>query len=190
MSSRRDIDVFLKSANTFLAQNIWNIIGLQRTSIDGIYNCWVIVSGMYLPIKVQLNRTIYIHSTRTLNIPNFKLTKKILPRDKVSVYLYEFKCVESQFHKRYAEIQKLMSNAFIEGIYESKIPLEFKFASKIGNFCRLKNGAESKDGVWNGDDLEEINSYQEDIRKYVDAVYVGIFSYGSNNLLLVINEKL
>lgn len=77
------MDVFLKSANTFLTQNIWNVIGLQRTAVDGIYNCWAIVSGMYLPIKIQLHRTIYIHSTRTLNIPNFKLTKKILPRDKV-----------------------------------------------------------------------------------------------------------
>lgn len=83
-----------------------------------------------------------------------------------------------------------MSNSFIEGIYESKIPLEFKFASKVGNFCRLKNGAESKDGVWNGDELEEIKSYQEDISKFVDAVFVGVFSYGSNSLLLVVNEKL
>lgn len=103
-SSRRDMDVFLQSANTFLIQNTWNIIGLQKTSTDGIYNCWAIVSGMYLPIKIQLNRTIYIHSTRKLNIQNFKKVKKVLPRDKSCAFLYEFKCSETMFHKRFTKI--------------------------------------------------------------------------------------
>jgi hypothetical protein len=44
-----------------------------------------------------MKRTLYVHSYKEVNYPSFKASKRKLPHDKQSFYLYEVVCEEEKF---------------------------------------------------------------------------------------------
>lgn len=192
-SRQRDMDMFLQRNTTYLKQNSWKILGVQETSKPGIYKCWAVVAGMYHPVSISIPREIYINSKVKLEGKNFvRVGNKSLPRDKPSAgHIYKFKCPESQFRGIFNKLEMFLAEKNTEGVYETQVPLDFKFASLIGNKCKLRGNAEvNKEGCWDFRDLVSIESSDFKLDDDIDQIYIGAFSYNKRAVLVVINEKM
>ena len=190
-SSRRNMDMFLHNANTILKRNNWNILSVRPSKdTEGVYTCWCLISGMFIPIKVVVPRTIYIHSNSRLESRVYKQVRKVLPRNKETMFLYQYKTKESHFQKIFQDMIRYLTDSKIEGIYESQIELGFKLVSSLGTFCKLKsNATQNSDGCWNFEDLVRANDVQSDIVQDLDVVYLGIYAFFKNQVHIILSKK-
>ena len=71
---------------------------------------------------------------------------------------------EEEFNERFHKFDYFLKNPDIEGIYETKVPLKFKFISEIGCFVKLKK-----------DRIKGIQSYSNHIFNFEDmnAIFSG-----------------
>ena len=59
--------------------------------------------------------------------------QKILPRNRKSYHLYEYEMNEDLYRSNFPKIQqKYMTNDYVEGIYETKVPPRFRSLIELG----------------------------------------------------------
>ena len=51
----------------------------------------------------------------------------------MAYYLYEITLNEEEFHEKYNDFDYFMTNPHIENVYETCIPLEYRFLQEFGN---------------------------------------------------------
>ena len=65
--------------------------------------------------------------------PDYKKVQKILPRNRKSYHLYEYEMNEDLYRSNFPKIQqKYMTNDYVEGIYETKVPPRFRSLIELG----------------------------------------------------------
>jgi len=53
--------------------------------------------------------------------------KKKLPREKKSHFVYEINLNEEEYNQNYESLDSFLTNPDIEGVYETNLPLSYKF---------------------------------------------------------------
>lgn len=53
------------------------------------------------------------------------------------LHLYEFKLEEESFVRQYNNFDYFLANPDYEGVYETHIPLHFRFMTNIGCICKF-----------------------------------------------------
>lgn len=86
---------------------------------------------------MSIPRVIYINQKSQETNELFTVCKKILPRGKKRHNLYECQISEEHFKEKYHEFDFFLTNPDIEGVYETQIPLDYHFITKIGAIAKL-----------------------------------------------------
>ncbi|CAI2378542.1 unnamed protein product [Moneuplotes crassus] len=134
------IDSMLKNFDQYFLNSSLQILHIQPTPIPGVLQLWVrLQNNLMYPIKLQVNRMFYINS----KVPQEGGTKvmKSLPRQRDMKYkqyhLYQIEQDEKSFIENYGElIHYHISNANIDGVYETHIPLEYRALLELGSLVK------------------------------------------------------
>ncbi|KAG2305415.1 hypothetical protein Bca52824_034066 [Brassica carinata] len=108
------------------------IIQLVPSPQSGQFFAWVVVEGLMLKIPLTIPRVFYINSKAPID---GKFPGKCV--NKVEIQ-------EEQFRKESKKLAALLADPEIEGIYETKVPLEFSAICQIGCVCKIDNTAKHR----------------------------------------------
>ena len=111
-------------------------------------------------VKVNINRVFYVNSLVKSDIEDFKSVRKRLPRNKKQFYLYERTINEKEFLENFKSFEGFLTNPDYEGIYETKVPLDFRFISELGAVVKFHRNKTKSYSGYNGYlfDMEEFES--------------------------------
>lgn len=114
-------------------------------------------------VKVRVPRTVYINSY--VNQQGFKQIKnKALPRNRQIHNLYEWQTSEENFQDNIHDFtHKFMLNNDVEGVYETKMPLQFRALFELGCLVKPKKnmipvGDSAKGRIYSINELEVKNN--------------------------------
>ncbi|CAG9312003.1 unnamed protein product [Blepharisma stoltei] len=132
----RSISTYLKNKDSSLLYSLWHVIGIHHVQ-NGMFKLWVYTEFQDLHcLTLEVKRKIYINSSVERENPNFKSVKMTLPHNKTCNYLYEYEMSEADFQDKFFVISNALADPQIEGVYETKIPIEILAIIKLG--CILK----------------------------------------------------
>ncbi|XP_050369951.1 DNA polymerase epsilon catalytic subunit A-like [Argentina anserina] len=141
------VNSYFRSHEEALTRCHWQILQLVSSSESGQILAWVVVEGMMLKIPLNVKRNFYINSTSPVkeelkeDLPG-KYVNKTLPHGRHSYYLYEVSVDEKRYKTVRKKLATLIADPDIEGIYETKVPLEFNIITQIGCVCKLDKKAQ------------------------------------------------
>ncbi|KAK8952512.1 DNA polymerase epsilon catalytic subunit A [Platanthera zijinensis] len=143
---------FFRKQELALLRSYWQVVQLVSSSKPGRFMAWIIVDGVMLKINLDVPRVFYLNSKApvTEEFPG-RCINKILPHSRPIFNLIEVVIDEEQF---LAENKKLLSHLAdpeVEGIYETKVPLEFNAVLQIGCVCKVDKVAKVRNAQdsWN-----------------------------------------
>lgn len=137
----------------------WHILQVCETETPGIYKVWVYLENSQLiSVRVNINRVFYVNSLVKSESEDFKSVRKRLPRNKKQFYLYERTINEKEFLENFRSFEGFLTNPDYEGVYETKIPLDFKFISELGAIMKFKRNKTKSYSGYNNYlfDMEEL----------------------------------
>ncbi|OAY51429.1 DNA polymerase epsilon catalytic subunit A [Manihot esculenta] len=136
----------------------WQIIQLLPSSHCGQFFAWVVVEGIMVKIPITVPRVFYLNSKApmTERFPGRRVSKT-LPHGRPSYNLVEVSVDEDKFRKESKKLAALLSDPEVEGIYESKVPLEFSAILQIGCVCKVDKKA-TKRSAQDGWSLSELHT--------------------------------
>ncbi|CAK7329328.1 unnamed protein product [Dovyalis caffra] len=142
---RTGVGSYFTTNEAALTRCHWQIIQLLPSSRCGQYFAWVVVEGIMLKIPITIPRVFYLNSKETMmeNFPGRRVNKT-LPHGRHSYNLVEVVIDEDRFRKESKKLAALLADPEVEGIYESKVPLEFNAVIKIGCVCKVDKTAKKR----------------------------------------------
>jgi len=132
---------FLRKTALAVRASYWQIVQLvEDETSPGLFRVWVLLdSGALRQMRVRVPRVIYVNSQRELP-DSGKKVQRTLPRSRPCLHLYELSMDESEWRASEKEFTaQLSSRVEIEGVYETQLPLLFKFIMEVGCVCKLDN---------------------------------------------------
>ncbi|XP_042374345.1 DNA polymerase epsilon catalytic subunit A-like [Zingiber officinale] len=148
-------NLFRKHGST-LFRSHWQIVQLVPGLQPGHFYAWIVVNGIMHKIPLKIPRVFYLNSKApiTEDFPGRRV-KKILPHGKPNYNLIEVVITEEQFRAESKKFAALLADPEIEGIYETKVPLEFHAIVQLGCVCKLDKAVKHKnaDDGWNLNEL-------------------------------------
>lgn len=142
LGGRNDQDVLgissiFKRHESVLLRSYWQIIQILPSEQPGIFYAWVVADGIMLKIPLSVQRVFYLNSRSpvTEESPG-RPVNKILPHGKPCFNLIEVVIDEIQFINESRKLAVLLSNPEVEGIYETKVPLNYNAILEIGCVCK------------------------------------------------------
>lgn len=138
--------------NSSLASNQrWDLIQVVEDA-PGVYLAWALVGGKTLQ-KMRLNvpRLVYINSIDERPDLEANRVRRILPHSRPALHIY----CEAVPEEREPELQLMLGDPSVEGIYEVKQPQLMRVLAKLGCACQL-SGQQRADsaGGYNLDQIE------------------------------------
>ncbi|MCQ2815864.1 MAG: DUF1744 domain-containing protein, partial [archaeon] len=161
-STKKEIERQMSFKNGLL-----NILKIEESECEGILYVWVSFGNFMQKLKINLKRKIYINSMKQ-NVPDvFRPVKYGLPRNKPMLNLYELELEEKDFLNNFNNFNDYIINPTVEGVYETKVPLDFKLIKQFGRFIKYtgKQRYINFDDVFNASDFE---MKEIDLSKYKD----------------------
>ncbi|KAF7823259.1 DNA polymerase epsilon catalytic subunit A-like [Senna tora] len=142
---RSNVDSYFRRHEVVLTRSHWQIIQLIQSSQIGQFLAWVVVDGVMLKIPVSVPRVFYLNSRSPINdqFPG-KRVNKTLPHGRHNYNLYEVTTNEVQFKETKKKLADLLGDPDVEGIYETKVPLEFKAIVQLGCVCKVDKTAKKR----------------------------------------------
>ncbi|XP_010557398.1 PREDICTED: DNA polymerase epsilon catalytic subunit A [Tarenaya hassleriana] len=139
---RIGVGSYFRKPEEALIRSHWQIIQLVPSSQIGNFFAWVVVEGMMLKIPLTIPRVFYINSKAPIaeKFPG-KRVNKILPHGRHCYNLIEVVIQEDQYKNESKKLAALLADPEIEGIYETKVPLEFNAVCQIGCVCKADKAA-------------------------------------------------
>uniref|UniRef100_A0ACD5XVC0 Uncharacterized protein n=1 Tax=Avena sativa TaxID=4498 RepID=A0ACD5XVC0_AVESA len=199
----RNRSTFFQKQELSLFRSHWQIIQLAPSTLPGRFFAWVVADGIMFKIPVQVPRVFYLNSKApvTDEFPGRRV-KKILPHGRPSFNLIEVVTSEEQFRAEGKKLAAHLAEPDVEGIYETKIPLELNAILQIGCVCKVDKSAKKR-SIQEGWDLAELQmkttaecSYLEQTVSFFylyhslsegRAVYVMYFPTSSRIQAVVVN---
>ncbi|PIA58925.1 hypothetical protein AQUCO_00400052v1 [Aquilegia coerulea] len=186
-----------------LVRSHWQIIQLVPTTQVGHFFAWVVVDGTMLKVPVHVPRVFYLNSKApiTEEFPG-KRVNKTLPHGRPSFNLIEVMIDEDQFMAESKKLAAHLADPEVEGIYESKVPLEFNAILQIGCVCKVDRAAKKRNAQdgWNLTELHmktttECSYLEQSIPFFYlyhsvsegRAIYVIYFSASGTVFVVVVN---
>ncbi|CAL9170786.1 unnamed protein product [Musa hybrid cultivar] len=155
-SQRFGVSGFFKKHESSLVRSHWQILQLVPRTQPGHFYAWVIADGTMHKVPINVPRVFYLNSKApiTEEFPGRRV-KKILPHSRPNFNLIEVVISEEQFRAESKKLAAHLADPEVEGIYETKVPLEFHAIIQIGCVCKVDKAAKlrnAQDG-WNLDEL-------------------------------------
>ena len=173
----QDLQAYAQQIEQKIRQTQWQVIKISKSE-NGFIKYWILINNKVLiSKKIHIYKTIYINSIQKKE--NLEESKKKLPREKTSYFLYKYDIEERAFHKNFTNLDYYLTNPNIEGVYETNVDLDFRAIALTGNICRLKKGV----GRNKNFELEDIvrdklnkskNSFDGSIFKGINFLYAWI----------------
>ncbi|CAM8878713.1 unnamed protein product [Rhodiola kirilowii] len=143
--AKSGVNAFFKRHEISLISHHWEIIQLVPSSRAGQFSAWVVVDGVMLKIPVNIPRVFYLNSKApiTEEFPGRRVNK-ILPHGRSSYNLIEIVTEEDQFKAESKRFAAQLADPEVEGIYETKVPLEFHAIIQTGCVCKVDKTAKKR----------------------------------------------
>ncbi|KAK7271283.1 hypothetical protein RJT34_27054 [Clitoria ternatea] len=200
---RSNISSYLKRHTAVLKQCYWQIIQIIPSSEIGQFFAWVLVDGDMFKIPISVPRVFYLNSKSPITEEFLgKCVNKILPHGRRSYNLYEVRIDEVQYKEASKKLAALLADPDIEGVYETKVPLERNAIIQLGCVCKVDKTAKerSPQESWN---VSELNMKTTAECAYLEqpisffylyhsisegrAIYVGYFPASKAISVVVVN---
>ncbi|WVZ02207.1 hypothetical protein V8G54_023013 [Vigna mungo] len=200
---RSHVSSYLKRLEVDLTKCHWQIIQLVPSSLIGQFFAWVVVDGSMHKIPVSVPRVFYLNSRSPISEEFMgKRVNKNLPHGRLNYNLYEISISEIQYGEVSKKLATLLADPDIEGIYETKVPLEFNAIIQLGCVCKVDKTANKRSlhEPWN---LSELHMKTTTECVYLEqslsffylyhsisegrAIYVGYFPASKAITVVVVN---
>ncbi|TQD77364.1 hypothetical protein C1H46_037096 [Malus baccata] len=167
----------------------WQILQLVPGSQGDQFYAWVVIEGIMLKIPVTVPRVFYINSKAPIEkifnkiseeIPPVKDVKKALPHGRRIYNLYEATIDDGQFRTIRKRLAALLGDPEVEGIYETKVPLEFNAIIQIGCVCKVDKTAKKRN-VQDGWSVSELHMKTTTECSYLDQSISFFYLYQSTS---------
>jgi DNA polymerase epsilon subunit 1 len=124
----------------------WHVVHIAETAVPGHYRVWALVGKTLTSVSLAVPRTLYINSFVEFPQQDTSLTRAhaFPPRSHPELFLYKKTVSEKDFINSSASLSALSLGTEIEGIYETKLPLDFHAMIEIGAVCRVKPDVKRK----------------------------------------------
>ncbi|XP_072950830.1 DNA polymerase epsilon catalytic subunit A-like [Typha angustifolia] len=135
---RNRLTSFFRKNELALVRSHWQIIQLVSSTQPGLFYAWVVAEGAMLKVPINVPRVFYLNSRApiTEEFPGRRV-KKILPHSRPSYNLIEVVTSEDQFRAESKKLAVHLADPEIEGVYETKISLEYNAILQIGCVCKV-----------------------------------------------------
>ncbi|RZB74984.1 DNA polymerase epsilon catalytic subunit A-like [Glycine soja] len=200
---RSHVSSYLKRLEVDLTKRHWQIIQLVPSSLIGQFFAWVVVDGSMHKIHVSVPRVFYLNS-RSAITEGFmgKRVNKTLPHGRHSYNLYEVSINEIQYGEASQKLAALLADPDVEGVYETKVPLEFNAIVQLGCVCKVDKTANKRSlqEPWNLSELHmkttaECAYLEQSISFFYfyhsisegRAIYIGYFPASKTMTVVVVN---
>ncbi|XP_075636199.1 DNA polymerase epsilon catalytic subunit A-like [Castanea sativa] len=199
---RSGVSSYFKRHEVSLTRCHWQIIQLVLSS-DGQFFAWVVLEGIMLKIPMTVPRVFYLNSKAPVTEEFLgRRVSKILPHGRRSFNLYEVIIDEDQFRKYSKKFAALLADPEVEGIYETKVPLEFNAILQIGCVCKVDKTAKKRNiqDAWSLSELHmktttECSYLEQSISFFYlynsisegRAIYIGYFPASRTISVVVVN---
>ncbi|XP_055836278.1 DNA polymerase epsilon catalytic subunit A-like [Solanum dulcamara] len=162
-----------------LTRSHWQIVQLEPASQHGRFFAWVVVEGLMHKISVTIPRVFYLNSKApiTEEFPGRRVNK-ILPHGRHSYNLIEVTIDEDQFKSESKKLAAHLADPEVEGIYETKVPLEFSAILQMGCVCKVDK-ATKKRNPQDGWSLSELHMKTTTECPYLDQSIAFFYLYHS-----------
>ncbi|PKA64815.1 DNA polymerase epsilon catalytic subunit A [Apostasia shenzhenica] len=129
--------LFRKHGSAFLRSH-WQILQLVASTKPGQFLAWIVVDGVMLKVHIDVPRVFFLNSKAPVNeeFPGRRVNK-ILPHGRTIFNLIEVVTDEGQFRAEFRKLAIHLADPEVEGIYETKVPLEFSAILQIGCVCKV-----------------------------------------------------
>ncbi|KAM7522501.1 hypothetical protein LguiA_012403 [Lonicera macranthoides] len=200
---RTGVNSYFQRHELSLTRCHWQIIQIVPSSQHGQFFAWVVVEGVMRKIPLTVPRVFYLNSKAPLTeeFPGRRVTK-ILPHGHQSHNLIEVIVDEDQFRTESKKLAAHLADPEVEGVYETKVPLEFNAILQIGCVCKVDKTAKKRNAQ-NGWSLSELHMKTTTECSYLDqsiaffylyhsisegrAIYVGYFPISRIISVVVVN---
>ncbi|KAJ0576989.1 putative DNA-directed DNA polymerase [Helianthus annuus] len=147
---------YFKRQELALVNSHWQIIQLVPSSQNGQFFAWVVVDGTMHKVPINVPRAFYLNSKApvTEEFPG-RLVNKILPHGHCPYNLIEVITDEDQFRTESRKLAAHLADPEVEGIYETKVGLDFHSILQIGCVCKVDKSAKKRNAQdgWNLSEL-------------------------------------
>ncbi|KAL9143406.1 hypothetical protein ABFS82_14G234200 [Erythranthe guttata] len=142
---RVGVNSYFQKHDLALTRCHWQIIQLVPSAEHGQFFAWVVLEGTMRKIPMLIPRTFYLNSKApvTEEFPGRRVNKT-LPHGHQSYNLIEVTIDEEQFRAESKKLAAHLADPEVEGIYETKIPLEFNAILQIGCVCKVDKSAKKR----------------------------------------------
>ncbi|KNC74438.1 hypothetical protein SARC_13013, partial [Sphaeroforma arctica JP610] len=124
----------------------WHVLQLEQIAEQpGVFKMWVIVHGQMRSFTLTVPRVFYVNTRTEDNFEKWPRVNLKLPRGSPCLYLYEFRQSEARYQRMFHDVKmlaELMSHPDVEGVYETKVPLDYRALVQLG--CIVQLAADSK----------------------------------------------
>ncbi|KAL2240087.1 UNVERIFIED_CONTAM: DNA polymerase epsilon catalytic subunit A, partial [Sesamum indicum] len=186
---RVGVNSYFQRHDLALTHHHWQIIQLLPSSEHGQFFAWVVVEGTMRKIPILVPRVFYLNSKApiTEEFPGRRVNK-ILPHGHQSYNLIEVVIDEGQFRTESKKLAAHLADPEVEGIYETKIPLEFNAILQIGCVCKVDKSAKKRN-LQDGWRLNELHMKTTTECPISDgrAMYVAYFHASSQISVVVVS---
>ncbi|OAF72015.1 DNA polymerase epsilon catalytic subunit A [Intoshia linei] len=145
------MEKYVYKANLNLTNNIWSIIQISALNKNK-FNVWIMLGSSIQKIVLYCPNIFYVNYKNELDEAkigkNVYKTKKFLPRSEKCTHLYQYSLDYREF-KDFIESFNLIFDcdfefrnidiSLVKGIYESKVSINFRIFSVLGNQWLLDN---------------------------------------------------
>ncbi|KAL9274733.1 DNA polymerase epsilon catalytic subunit A-like protein, partial [Drosera capensis] len=142
---RAGVGSYFKRHELVLTRCHWEIIQLVPASKPGQFNAWAVVEGVMCKIPLTVPRVFYLNSKApiTEEFPGRRVNKS-LPHGRHTHNLIEVIIDEEQFRAESKKLAAHLADPEVEGIYETRLPLEFNVVAQIGCVCKVDKAAKKR----------------------------------------------
>ncbi|CAI9105576.1 OLC1v1004524C1 [Oldenlandia corymbosa var. corymbosa] len=200
---RVGVNSYFENHQMALTRSHWQIIQLLPSSQPGQFLAWIVVEGIMRKVPIIVPRVFYLNSKApvTEEFPGRRVNK-VLPHGHISYNLIEIIIEEDQFKEESKKLAAHLADPEVEGIYETRVPLEFNAILQLGCVCKVDKKAKkrSDQDSWT---LNELHMKTTTECAYLEqslsffylyhsmsesrAIYVGYFPASRSISVLVVN---
>ncbi|CAN4107239.1 unnamed protein product [Withania somnifera] len=176
---RTEVNSYFERHELALTRSHWQIVQLEPTAQHGQFFAWVVVEGVMHKISVTIPRIFYLNSKApiTEEFPGRRVNK-ILPHGRHSYNLIEVIIDEDQFKSVSKKLAAHLADPEVEGIYETKVPLEFSAILQMGCVCKVDKTAKKRNPQ-DGWSLSELHMKTTTECPYLDQSIASFYLYHS-----------
>ncbi|KAG0453679.1 hypothetical protein HPP92_024983 [Vanilla planifolia] len=153
---KNGMNLFFRKHGLALRRHHWQIMQLLPSAKPGRFQAWIIVDSAMLKVHIDVPRVFYLNSKApiTEEFPGRRVNKT-LPHGRPTFNLIEVVIDEEQFLAESKKLAIHLADPEVEGIYETKVPLQFNAILQIGCVCKVdKVGkAQNSSDIWNLSEL-------------------------------------